>query len=124
MTTTIMVDTSTVAAQMPRWPALLQQSGADELLYIDSQQDWQQLWQSAAYLLNPGDRLIDSDGLTWILTPTVTQPLNILTPTSNISLDQLQKLVQRHALIEGNCCISKLQLISITDAMQFVKSLT
>ncbi|MFQ6370759.1 DUF4144 family protein [Shewanella sp. YIC-542] len=104
---------------LPCWPALLQQQGADELLYLASQEAWRQLQQESGHLLNPGDRLLDSAASQWRIT---LKPLQLI-PAGRYQLDELQPLVQRHALLEGNCCLSKLQLHSIHDAMALMKSL-
>ncbi|MCL1074651.1 DUF4144 family protein [Shewanella dokdonensis] len=118
--TTVTAIEATEVTSAPHWPALLQQQGVDELLYLENKQAWaQQL--TAAYLLNPGDRLLDSTGTIWVLTFHHKQPQWHMSGT--IQLHELQQLIQAHAVVDGNCCISKLQLSSIAEALQFVKSL-
>ena len=113
--------TATDAATTPHWPALLHQQNVEELLYLENNQDWEQLL-AASYLLNLGDRLVDSAGTIWGLTFRNKQVQLLM--SGMIPLSELQQLIQAHALLDGSCCVSKLQINSVTEAIQFVKSLS
>lgn len=100
------------------WPALLHQQGCDELQVLRNQADWEQFSQLSSHLLQPADTLIDS-GLTSFTLSDNRQwhPSAIVSPT------QLTLLLRAHLAAEGHCCLAKLQLNSIDDAIALITHL-
>jgi hypothetical protein len=102
----------------PQWPALLRQQGGEELLPLPQQADWQKLQLECRHLLCPGDMLIDAT----LTRFTLTGDLSLLADGA-ISAAELTQLLRAHLATQGHCCLVKLQLNSLADAIELISAL-
>ncbi|AZQ09252.1 DUF4144 family protein [Shewanella khirikhana] len=102
----------------PQWPALLQQQGCDELLPLPLQADWQKYQLECRHLLCPGDVLIDAT----LTRFTLTEDHSLLADGA-ISTAELTQLLRAHLATQGHCCLAKLQLNSLADAIELISAL-
>lgn len=99
------------------WPALLKLDGADDLLYLDSVQEWNLL---SELRLGDEDRLCDSEGKLYKLQCLGQRILPVSLP-QRIDLQQLNEWVRGHLVAMQQCCVYKVALQSITEGMRLVK---
>ena len=100
-----------------QWPALLKLEGADDLIYVEGAQDWHGLYEQCP---DTDDRLCDSRGQLYKL-QCLGQQLVPVTLTDKIDLKQLNDWVRNHLVAMQQCCVYKIELESIDQAMQMVR---
>ena len=106
------------------WPAIIKYPDDAELLYINSQAQWNNDIGLHTFNYDDNDCLIDSNGNVFTLTHRIN---NIVLPTLNgdiKSLNDVLGLVKGHASQAGSCCVSKLYAPSILEAFKIVNSLS
>lgn len=100
------------------WPAIIKLNGDDELIYIataDQLYDDQTLQHMQ---FHAEDQLIDSTGNVYRI---IKHHKLELKPTSEqLSLDQIELLLQRHLSNHGTCCVAKFHSNSIDEAISSV----
>jgi len=110
--------------QLIIWPAIIKYPDEAELLYVNSQAEWDCDTGLHAFNYDETDYLIDSIGNTFTLT---TRNNNIVQPESmsdTKSLEEILGLIKAHAAQTGACCVAKLYAPSISDAFTMIKSLS
>ena len=110
--------------QLLIWPAIIKYPDDAELLYVNSQAEWNSDVGLHAFNFDESDSLIDSVGNTFTLTQ---RSNNIVQPeltNAPITLEEILGLVKGHASQLGSCCVSKLYAPSIEEAFKIVKSLS
>lgn len=106
---------------MITWPAIIKYAGDHELVYVADAGEWDVSVELDGYHFNSDDQLIDSSGVIFDLSNTVT--LSQKSSEKEMGLDEVTELVRHHASELGNCCISKLIFPSIAEAVRGVDSI-
>ncbi|WP_371374823.1 DUF4144 family protein [Thalassotalea aquiviva] len=107
---------------MIHFPALVRHDNEDELIYIDSLQDWQNDEEMLLYIFTERDVLIDSTGQVFLL-PDVQENLTTATPIANATVENITELVQAHVHILGHCCSEKIRFNTVSEAIAAIKDL-
>ncbi|QYJ75950.1 DUF4144 domain-containing protein [Shewanella sp. FJAT-52076] len=100
------------------WPALLKQQGCDELLPLGSANDWHRFCADSKHLLQYGDSLIDANFNRFELGEDAHWH-----PTASLPPEGLNDLIRAHCATLGHCCLSKMHLYSLMDAIDFLNAL-
>lgn len=100
---------------MIEWPAILKSSNDDELLFVATPADLQELQQGAG--LQAGDMLVDSGGMSFALN---SDGVASEQPQQQMTLEEVLALVRRHASVCGHCCVSKMGAPGIAQAVALV----
>jgi hypothetical protein len=108
---------------MIHWPAIIKYHGDDELLYVSSQQAWQQDTEVSTVAYQAEDYLIDNEGRLYQLRQQQHGQVEILATDNVIPLDEFIQLVRRHAVAHQQCCVDKIMFRNISEGMQMVASL-
>jgi hypothetical protein len=108
-----------------QYPALLHYQDDDELEVVSSGDDWGRKCHSQAFVaaVQPGDRLIDSQGRVYSLQQSSGQ-VQLQNGEEHLSVQQVLQLVRRHASLQGSCCVAKIGARSIAEAIHLVTQLT
>ena len=108
---------------MISWPVIINYHGDDELASVASESEWNNDSGLSAYNYHTSDVLIDNSGCIYLLNTTEDGIVHPHSTNRTISLNQLIKLVQRHAALQGECCIEKIIFKSISEGIQLVTSM-
>jgi len=108
---------------MISWPAIIQYHGDDELGYVATESEWNNDADLSAYGYDDNDALIDNHGRIYQLNIVDNGIVHPSSTNNTISLYQLIKLVQKHAALQGECCIEKIMFKSISEGIQLVASM-
>lgn len=100
------------------WPALLKQQGCNELLPLRTTNDWQRFFADSKHLLQYGDKLVDSNFHCFVLGEDAHWH-----PAAPLPPEDLTDLIRAHCATLGHCCISKMHLHSVMDAIDFLNAL-
>ncbi|MCL2917900.1 DUF4144 family protein [Shewanella litorisediminis] len=100
------------------WPALLKHQGCDELIPLQSLADWHKFCADSNHLLQYGDSLIDSRFQRFELGEDAHWHSSFPLPA-----DGLNSLIRAHCATLGHCCLSKMHLHSLMDAIDFLNAL-
>lgn len=108
---------------MINWPAIIHYQGDDELCYVASELEWESYpeWSTMDYA--EAAVLIDSAGRVYRMAGLQDGNENLLATGQTISVNDLVKLVQRHAAMINTCCIEKIGFRTIDEAMAIIASL-
>jgi hypothetical protein len=104
---------------MIKWPALLSFTGDPELEFIENQQAWDLCLADYAGHFVEGDQLIDSQGLSYQLTPCGSCVTDV-EPRSR-SLEQIIDLIQAHSFAENKVCVAKISAPNIPTAIALLR---
>lgn len=119
------MDNEIVESNQPLiWPAIIKYPGDAELLYVNSQVEWNSDAGLHSFNYDETDYLIDSAGNTFALTQRVGNMVQPESLNKNMPLDEILGLIKAHAAQTGACCIAKLYAPSISEAFKMVKSLS
>ena len=108
---------------MINWPAVIKHDNEDELIYIESLQQWQQDEEMLLYIFTPRDVLIDVSGNIYSL-PDLQQSIDSAKCLGQASTDNIMELVRAHAALSNQCCIEKLGANDISQALAIVRQLS
>ncbi|WP_261841386.1 DUF4144 domain-containing protein [Aliamphritea ceti] len=98
------------------WPALLSYAGDPELIAVMSAAEWRQDYLAQYY--DAADLLIDSAGQCFHL-KRGSEPQH---SDTQLSLDALNDLLRLHFAAAGACCVAKMLVGSVAEAVQVVAS--
>ncbi|WP_085314931.1 DUF4144 family protein [Derxia lacustris] len=104
----------------PRWPALLQQHGLDELLPIRDEAHWRADADFVYWRPHANDRVIDADGRVFRALPGSSAPPPLEHGGEVIALAAFSDLVRRHLSAAGQCCVSKIELRDLAEGFALV----
>jgi hypothetical protein len=108
---------------MINWPVVIKYDGDDELIYIDSNEDWIRDAESYLYNHKGDDYLIDSRGHIYTL-GTINESISLPESTGRqITLDDFIKLVRVHASNSHRCCIEKIYFRNIAEGIRLLASM-
>ena len=105
---------------MISWPAILKYHGEDELVFIASQAQWNKDPDLFYYAYQDNDLLFDAKGVVYKLDQIEDQ---YVTPTSTkrtASLSEIEDMLKAHMSALGHCCIAKMAITSIHEAIVMV----
>lgn len=85
------------------WPIIVQQQDSDDLLLVESLQDWPEQTEMLGVL--KGNCIIDYIGVSYKIIEE--QPPRLQRTSPQLSLEQLNQSVQRYASQNGHCCTAK-----------------
>lgn len=98
-----------------QWPAMVKFEDIDELVFVGSQQLWDTDTNLSSAGFQVGDRLIDAIGGVYEL------DMGVSPTDESLTLEQVLELVQQHASVCGQCCVSKMDVPSIYEAIKLVE---
>lgn len=106
---------------MITWPAIIHSAGEDDLIYISSKHEWDIDPDLHFHPYSDGDVLIDSLGELYSLPYNDSEKTVVITKTGeSIKLNDFNLLVKKHLSCLGNCCVSKLPILSFAEGMHLV----
>jgi hypothetical protein len=108
---------------MINWPAVIHYDGDDELVYVDSEQEWSRDAESHLYNHKEGDRLIDSSGHIYKLGNVHDNIGNPQSTGNHIALEDFIRLVRIHASNTHRCCIEKINFRNIAEGIRLIASM-
>jgi hypothetical protein len=108
---------------MINWPAVIHYDGDDELVYIDSEEEWLRDAESHLYKHNDADRLIDSSGNVFSFGHAQHDVRSPSATGSRIALEDFIRLVRIHASSSHKCCIEKINFRNMTEGVSLVASM-
>ncbi|AIY64240.1 DUF4144 family protein [Pseudoalteromonas piratica] len=94
------------------YPVIIHYYGDDELEYVASAQQLQDL--SASFVCD--DALIDSQGLRYKCLSN-----GRFDAPQSFELTEFEQLLQKHAFALANCCITKMRITNFAEGITFVK---
>jgi hypothetical protein len=100
------------------WPAIIQLKSDDELILIKNNEQFLSDPNIQGLILQPEDRLIDSQGRVFFLKKF--QNITLTSAFYSLSLIEIQEMLQRHLSCLGTCCVAKFDASSIPEAIKFV----
>jgi hypothetical protein len=104
------------------WPAVIRYGDDRELGYVSSEHEWMVDASHHAYVTGR-DYMVDSSGVIFDLAfDTVTREAIINETGRVIDLDSFERLLKGHLEVMNHCCISKLSVSSIAEAMALIES--
>ena len=103
------------------WPGLICYAGEDEVTYVSSLDEWLSDADLYAFDYDDEDFLVDSEGFAFQLSAADLTLMDSLETIGNYPMDALNERVRRHLAALGNCCVSKLNLSSVSMAMQSIQ---
>ena len=104
------------------WPAVIKYGHDQELGYVPGENAWKTDACHHAYVAGR-DYMVDSAGVIFDLAfDTVTNRAVIHETGRRLDLDGFEGLLKDHLEVMNHCCISKLSVISIPEAMALIKS--
>lgn len=106
------------------WPAIIKYPDDAELLYINSQAEWDSDTGLHTFNYDEADYLIDSIGNSFTLTKRINDVVQPERANTTHTLNEILGMVKGHASQMGSCCVSKLYAPSIDEAFKIVKSLS
>lgn len=100
---------------MIAWPCLLKLDGDDELIYLDTADDFTAELQDL--ILSGGDYVIDSKGRQYFIALIAEQPK--LSKTKQVlSADDISHLIAAHEFTKASLCLTKMHFVSVADAIK------
>ena len=102
------------------WPAILIHSHQDELIYLESNTDWQIESQQT---IDISSQLIDSSGRCYLLGDSTKGGLGWKMSTEGIKLEELIEKIGAHASLLGYCCSAKLGAKDFPQAFEIMRYL-
>lgn len=90
---------------MIHWPAIIKLHGDHELIFVLSQQEWDNDPEIRATKFQSADRLYDAQGREFMIHQPYLGELEASGLT--ISIDEAIQLIRLHASQDGACCVSK-----------------
>lgn len=105
---------------MITWPAILKYDGENELVFIANQAQWNKDPDLFYYAYESDDLLLDSKGVIYKLDQIKE---NYVTPVSTnrmASLSEMEEMLKSHMSELGHCCIAKIAITSIQEAIVMV----
>ncbi|EMW0566264.1 TPA: DUF4144 domain-containing protein [Vibrio parahaemolyticus] len=104
---------------MISWPCILKLDGDDELVYLASESDLNS--ECSSLILCPNDRVIDSVGNTFSIIINDAE-VNLVNEQVQVTAEQASKLIQSHEFCRSEVCLTKIQVESVFDAINCLKS--
>ena len=106
------------------WPAILNYSGDAELLYLNSQSEWDSDQGLHSFSYDENDCLIDSSGNIYSLIYKIDKTVQPVFTNKTKTLDEILGLIKAHASQTDSCCVAKLYAPSISDAFKMIEALS
>ncbi len=103
---------------MITWPCMLKLDGDDELIYLNSEQDF--ISECHELLLSDNDYVIDSLGNSYLIQSNVAN-LKLVTTERILIVEEVSKLIRAHEFQKATLCLTKIHFLTVSDA---IKSLT
>ncbi len=103
---------------MIQWPAIIKLVGDHELIYLESQHQWDNNPEIRATHFQQADRLYDAEGREYL----IHQPFigELEASGKVISLEKAIQLIRLHASQDGACCVSKFGAKSFKEAFDMI----
>ncbi len=100
---------------MIQWPCILKLDGDSELIYAASEDKLDE--ELEGLIMGSADCLIDSFGRSYAISPQDDTYLFVLNEAS-LSLQSVTQLIQEHEFSKAEMCQTKIQFMSIEEAIQ------
>lgn len=108
---------------MITWPAILKYDGENELVFILNQAQWNKDPDLFYYAYESDDFLLDSDGMIYRLDQIEDHFVTPVADNRNASIEEVIDMLKAHMSELGHCCIAKISLNSIKEAIDMVGEL-
>ena len=105
---------------MIQWPCLLKLEGDDELIAVQTEQHYQQ--ECSALIVQQGDYLIDSTGKAYPLSSSNAAIATLSASPTQLNLEQITELIQKHEFAKAQICITKIQFRSVEEAVKAISN--
>lgn len=105
---------------MITWSAILKYDGENELVFIANQEQWNKDPDLFYYAYETDDLLLDTNGIIYKLNQIRDNYVTPSSTNSNATLEQVEDMLKAHMSELGHCCIAKISLASIEEAIEIV----
>lgn len=103
---------------MIAWPCVFHLEGDDELIYLASEDVF--IHESASLIWRESDRIIDSTGQSYSLLTGEAGKIELKPHGHRLALSEVTALVQAHEFSKAEMCLTKIQFLSISEAISAV----
>lgn len=103
---------------MIAWPCVFHLEGDDELIYFASEDVF--IHESASLIWRESDRIIDSTGQSYSLLTGEAGKIELKPHGHRLALSEVTALVQAHEFSKAEMCLTKIQFLSISEAISAV----
>jgi hypothetical protein len=100
---------------MISWPCILKLEGDNELIYLDSEQDF--ISQCQELLFSDDDYVIDSAGHSYFIT-LISGKLALNANKRILLADQVSNLIRAHEFQKASLCLTKIYFLTVSDAIK------
>ncbi|MEJ2764835.1 DUF4144 family protein [Photobacterium sp. MCCC 1A19761] len=103
---------------MIEWPCVFHLEGDDELIYLASEDEFMN--ESESLIWRENDRIIDSTGQSYSLLSGEAGNIALKPHGHRLTLNEVTALVQAHEFSKAEMCLTKIQFLSISEAISSV----
>ncbi|UXI03897.1 DUF4144 domain-containing protein [Photobacterium sp. TY1-4] len=103
---------------MIAWPCVFHLEGDDELIYLASESEF--INESESLIWGENDRVIDSAGQSYGLLSGEAGNIELKPCGHRLALSEVTALVQAHEFSKAEMCLTKIQFLSISEAISSV----
>ena len=99
---------------MIAWPCMLKLDGDDELIYLDSLQNFNS--ECRDLIFSDDDYVIDSLGYCYLI-DTISGELGLTKEGRALSTDEVTNLIRAHEFNKASVCITKIHFLTVSEAI-------
>ena len=99
---------------MISWPCMLILDGDDELIYLDSLEDFN--LECKEFIFSDDDYVIDSMGRCYLITFTL-ENLELIKENRMLSTHEVSGLIRAHEFNKASLCLTKIHFLTVADAI-------
>jgi hypothetical protein len=100
---------------------MLKLDGDDELIYLDSQQEFNS--QCSDLIFSDDDYVIDSLG-NYYLIELISRKLGLTIVDKTLSTDEVIHLIRAHEFNKASVCLTKIHYLTISEAIRSLKQIS
>ncbi|MBA6265465.1 DUF4144 family protein [Colwellia sp. Bg11-12] len=96
------------------WPCILKLEGDDELIYLSSEQFFNE--ECTELILSDDDYVIDSTGYCYLIEMITDKP--VLAKTERVVVvEEVTHLIRAHEFNKAELCLTKIHFLTVSDAI-------
>ncbi|MBU2923462.1 DUF4144 domain-containing protein [Colwellia sp. 4_MG-2023] len=99
---------------MISWPCMLKLDGDDELIYLDSFQKFN--LECSELIFTDDDYVIDASGNCYLI-KSISGMLDLIANDIRLSIDEVVKLVRAHEFNKVSVCLTKINFLTVSEAI-------
>lgn len=100
---------------MISWPCMLKLDGDDELIYLDSLQNFN--LECRDLIFSDDDYIIDSSGYCYLI-ETISGELGLTKEGGKLSTDEATNLIRAHEFNKASVCLTKIHFLTVSEAIR------